>query len=257
MSQFGSTRPPGSMGAAPREMLSADPSGGAAGAPALSAPVPPTPAPAEPRYIELRDPLVAGFLAWLLPGLGHWYQGRRSKAALFFVCVFGTFVYGLWLGEGRVVYASFRENDMRLSFICQAGVGLPTIPALLQSKRFQNPDLWAEKLLREHNEKPLFFDKFMAPPLLHQQLAQLRRREGLDKIIDDKFPRLEAAASADELSKLHKELHHYFELGSLYTMIAGLLNMLVIYDAVAGPAFSAPPDRKESTPGNPPLVAST
>jgi hypothetical protein len=30
-------------------------------------------------------------------------------------------------------------------------------------------------------------------------------------------------------------LGHFFEIGTLYTMLAGMLNVLVIYDAWAGP----------------------
>ncbi len=37
--------------------------------------------------IELRQPVIAGLLAWALPGLGHVYQGRTGKGLLFFVCV--------------------------------------------------------------------------------------------------------------------------------------------------------------------------
>jgi hypothetical protein len=59
----------------------------------------------QPLEIDLKDPVLAALLAWLIPGLGHWYQGRRHKAVLFFVCILGTFIYGLYLGEGRVVYA--------------------------------------------------------------------------------------------------------------------------------------------------------
>ncbi len=44
----------------------------------------------------------------------------------------------------------------------------------------------------------------------------------------------------DQLAKWHEQLGFYFELGTLYTMIAGLLNMLVIYDAAAGPVFADP-----------------
>ena len=56
--------------------------------------------------IDLKDPRLAAFLAWLVPGLGHFYQGRTGKGVLFFVCILGTFVYGLYIGGGRVVYAS-------------------------------------------------------------------------------------------------------------------------------------------------------
>ena len=73
--------------------------------------------------IDLKDPGLAAFLAWLVPGLGHWYQGRRAKAALYFVCIIGLFAYGLYLsssnekcldgngtiGYGRAVYFSWRR----------------------------------------------------------------------------------------------------------------------------------------------------
>ena len=45
--------------------------------------------------IDLKDPRLAAFLAWLVPGLGHFYQGRTAKGVLFFVCILGTFLYGL------------------------------------------------------------------------------------------------------------------------------------------------------------------
>ena len=50
--------------------------------------------PENPPEIKLKDPALAAFLAWLVPGLGHWYQGRRAKAVLFFVCIMGIFGYG-------------------------------------------------------------------------------------------------------------------------------------------------------------------
>ena len=159
--------------------------------------------------IDLKDPLQAAFLAWLLPGLGHWYQGRTHKAVLFFVCILGTFGYGLYLGEGRVVYASWRPPDRRLPYLCQFWVGLPALPAVVQAMR----------------AKPIkiFGHEYMAPPQVNA-------------------PGLNAD---DELDRIQKRLHRYWELGTVYTMIAGLLNVLAIYDAWGGPAYSAPAPAKK------------
>jgi hypothetical protein len=121
---------------------------------------------------------------------------------LFFVWILGTFVFGLYLGEGRVVYASLRENDKRLPYLCQIGAGLPALPALVQAAR----------------KTPLqvpFCKDFMAPP----ELSQRPNEE-------------------DELDRLQKRMHRYWEFGTVYTMIAGLLNVLAIYDAWGGPAFA-------------------
>ena len=162
----------------------------------------------------LKDPVLAATLAWLIPGLGHWYQGRRSKGLLFFVCILGTFVFGLYLGEGRVVYASMRPGDNRFPYFCQVAVGLPALPALVQSYRVN------------HGSAPANFGlwkDFMVPP-------------GLTKGGQD-FP--------SELDQLHKKLNRFFELGTVYTMVAGLLNVLAIYDAFAGPAEGDPATKKE------------
>lgn len=45
---------------------------------------------------------------------------------------------------------------------------------------------------------------------------------------------------AETLGAWHKGLNLRFELGTLYTMIAGLLNVLAIWDAYGGPAPSEP-----------------
>ncbi len=49
--------------------------------------------------------------------------------------------------------------------------------------------------------------------------------------------RNELAGESSDLDRAHKELGGRFELGVLYTMIAGLLNILAMYDAYEGPAY--------------------
>ncbi|MBX9787900.1 MAG: hypothetical protein K2Y37_03215 [Pirellulales bacterium] len=161
------------------------------------APSPNKPQTQSPGGIDLRDRWLAAFLAWLLPGLGHFYQRRTAKGVLFCVMILSTFCYGLVLGEGRVVYASFGPQERRLPYLSQVGVGLPALPALVQMQRVRA------------GKEPLFGEsRFMAPPNYEQ----------------------------GELSALHLRLNRRWELGSVFTMIAGLLNFLVIYDAFAGPA---------------------
>ncbi len=167
--------------------------------------------------IDLKNPALAGVLAWLIPGLGHFYQGRTAKGIVFFVCILSTFAYGVYLGGssewgwGRVVYASWRPNHRRLPFLCQIGVGLPAMPALLEAQRAAN------------GKEPLF-GGFMAPP----------------KPIGDPNAgrRLAALAKQPTLDDLHSTLCRYFDLGTTYTMVAGLLNVLAIYDACCGPVFT-------------------
>jgi TM2 domain-containing membrane protein YozV len=46
-----------------------------------------------------RSPALAVFLAWLVPGLGHLYQGRKLRAVLVFVCLLGLLLLGTGLAE--------------------------------------------------------------------------------------------------------------------------------------------------------------
>lgn len=55
------------------------------------------------------------------------------------------------------------------------------------------------------------------------------------------------ASESTDLERAHFELGMRFELGVVYTMIAGLLNILAIYDALEGPAYEDDDD-----PANPP-----
>jgi len=173
-------------------------------------------------HVELKDPMLAAFLAWLVPGLGHLYQHRHGKAVLFFICIMSTFVYGLYLGGseelgwGRVVYASWREGDKRLPYLCQVGMGLPAMPALVQANRVRRgkPPLW-NGFMAPLSQAPDGFDKS------GQELA----RGGFDE------------SGRVTMNKPYYDLNRLFELGTVYTMIAGLLNILAVYDAWGGPVF--------------------
>ena len=174
--------------------------------------------------VDMKNRAVAAFLAYLLPGAGHYYQGRKTKAILFATCILGLFLAGFIIGRGRVVYAYpntfkvtnlFRmlskkgreeiakdsSQDFRIHAYAQAFVGIPAFPMILQSRIGPRPIdqqfLWG----------------FMAPP------PKGSPGEG----------------DPDWLSKWNNEDSAGFDLGSLYTAVAGLLNLLVIFDAFAGP----------------------
>jgi len=67
-----------------------------------------------------------------------------------------------------------------------------------------------------------------------------------------------APPTSIELDDLQNRLHHYFELGTVFTMIAGLLNILAIYDAWGGPVIIVPREKKrrvaqtDQSPSEPP-----
>jgi len=167
-----------------------------------------TPEATEPKLeIDLREPAVAAVLAWLIPGAGHLYQRRTGKGLLFMICILGTYFFGLALGEGKVVYASWNQVDRRWQFPLQAGVGMAAIPAVVQSMNVRRGD-------------PPIMGGIMVPPRTQEDLANW-----------------------------HYVLAQRFDIGTLYTMVAGLLNILAIWDAYGGPVITEP-GRERGPPDN-------
>ena len=147
-----------------------------------------------PPSPPLKDPFTAAILAWLVPGLGHLYQGRIAKGLLFSVCLMGTFLWGMDLGEWKVVYWAWDDRKPVVDGSGRLGMGFASVPAFLQSLR------------------------------------------------DDGLPLLgkfQAAPSRAELNELNARLNGIWEIAKLYTLIACLLNVLVILDAYGGPAEHA------------------
>ncbi len=164
---------------------------------------------ADGEELNLRNRYFAAFLAWMIPGAGHYYQRRYLKSGLFFVCILSSFLIGMFVADRKCVYASWDGTERRWQFVLQAGIGLPVLPAAIQGMR--------EK---DQNREP----GFMAAP-----------------------------RSSSDLDDWNFETASGFDMGTLYTMVAGLLNILVIFDAFAGPL--PPPiqkgDKKKDKPNKP------
>lgn len=175
--------------------------------------------------------IVAALLSYLVPGLGQIYQGRIAKGLLFMVCLLGLFYYGQKLGSWSNVYlpeSRGEENQFRvfpglpikkdginspflgavykrLPFAGQFWIGIAAWPAILQWA-----DRWPESL--KNNEK---WSTFQAEP-----------------------PENYASEwKGKSLNQLQQDGDKTWDLGWVYTVIAGVLNILVIYDAFAGAAF--------------------
>jgi hypothetical protein len=61
--------------------------------------------------------------------------------------------------------------------------------------------------------------------------------------------------SDEEINDLQRDDSKSWDLGWVYTVIAGVLNLLVIYDAIAGPAFREVPDEEEPKKDKEPAAA--
>jgi hypothetical protein len=149
--------------------------------------------------ISLRNRRLAAFLAWLMPGLGHAYQRRYGKAVLYAVCILSLYGLGYLLGEGKIVYWRWVNplNNPEKFCLYYLGQFFVGLPAL--------------------------------PALIQGTLAYFHHDPILWGLMAEPDPNV--------LNGLHPRLGKLVEIGSMYTAVAGLLNVLAIYDAYEGPAY--------------------
>ena len=190
--------------------------------------------PDEIREIPLKNSWLAAFLAWLCPGLGHFYQGRTAKGVIFFCTITPLIAAGLWMGsywEGgaasgnapaaarrlafaKNAYCQWEPGNRRLYFIPQALNASIAVPALLQASAVRDgaPPLW---------------NGAFAPPAsaAYSSPGPVPGRPTLNAIL--------------------YHLDSWFEMGTIFLAAAGLLNLLVIFDALFGPAWIIPDEVKD------------
>lgn len=260
----------------------------------------------DPR-IPLKQPILAGLLAFLVPGAGHLYQGRYFKAAIYFVCITGLFLAGMRMSDGKAMYlnrsSSDRETSGRhtvLRFAAQFGVGAPALWALVQRERFYSPgnewdagrpqsyDFEGTFELYGADSGPALSGRIDLEPYVDEfgGAAVRGRFTGTDETgaavdlelscMDDSLDRPIGGSEAREFEcrvlgigdasgrpvgtlegyvprpfwnwfgspmrieeerELHRKLGKFHELAMVFTWVAGLLNLLAIWDAVEGPAY--------------------
>lgn len=261
----------------------------------------------QPSQVNLKDPLLAALLAFLVPGLGHFYQGRLFKAGIFSVCIISLYVFGMVLSDWRIVQYRGGPGEPRtelLSFVAQSGVGLPGLFAVNQTRRYRRSDRQMVASLREplstsfvgtievlegkddlqgevtgtidlapavgQFNDPVIVGKIvgqtadgrevalalgegvrLGPPLRNARRRVVeadivRETNGgpirVGRLVNASIPRsfwnwFAVPLSDVEEQTLHRELGKFHELALVFTMIAGLLNILAVWDAFDGPAY--------------------
>ncbi len=68
-------------------------------------------------------PFIAGLLAWLVPGAGHFYLGRRGRAAAFFSIVLAAIVAG-WQLDGQLYHFLAGKPLWNLGAVGEIGFGV-------------------------------------------------------------------------------------------------------------------------------------
>ena len=277
---------------------------------------------ADPR-INLKTPWLAAALAFLVPGAGHFYQGRYFKGTIYSVCILGLFIAGMRMSDWKAVYVHHPRNKPAaapvklrwLQFAAQFGVGLPSLCALVQNYRYyDDANESVEQLdaplsapfagvLRSHRgddpgrvlgtielepavtefggrtvrghfrgtlEDGTPLDVELGGPVSLDEpvLAEEDRRvyatvlaggdAGLQPAgsLDGWIPRpvwnwFAVPLDVQQERELHKDLGKFYELAMVFTWVAGLLNLLAIWDALEGPAYGYGDETETETAGAP------
>jgi hypothetical protein len=273
--------------------------------------------------VALKNPVLAAVLAFLVPGAGHWYQGRRFKAAIFSAGILTLFVWGLVLGHGQPVYSQLALRSSSVppqlqprspaekfswAYAAQVMVGVPALPALVQQYRFRRDDASVNYLsgplssdfsgrlltntVRGTQQRPVTGRLEIAPsrpegsrsitgtltttsedgqPLVLTLGGQIELgrsvfgspdREIRCRVLSEDpevpgaeiegavsrsfFNWFQAPLDSGELDRLNGSLGRQFDVACVFTWIAGLLNLLVIWDAAQGPAYGYGDEKPES-----------
>ena len=144
-------------------------------------------------------PLVA-LAGWLVPGSGYWLLGQRARSLTIGITVVVLFVVGVLLAGVRVVDAP----------------ALSATPAPQTTlERGRNPQPPEQPLGRRILDKPWFLGQVLTGPL------------GIIAAWGS------ARAAADPQTASIVSHARIAEIGTLYTAVAGMLNLLAIIDAAA------------------------
>lgn len=165
------------------------------------------------------DPL-AGVLSYLVPGLGQVIQGRVGKGLLFFFCIYGLFFYGMAMGQMKNVWIP-DATDLPEARVGLAGRDFGELTGLAKGV-FYRPQFMAQ-----------FWVGVAAWPALIQYRNSVDTPDGPAE--HPWFGRYMQAPTEAELNTLQRNGNKRWDLAWVYTVVAGVLCILVIYDAVAGP----------------------
>jgi hypothetical protein len=183
-----------------------------------------------PSPPTLEGPSAVGYLAiilaWAVPGLGHLIVGERSRGLLFAITIHALFGLGLVLGGIKAI----NPPDQPIWTYTQYLAGWP----MLISGRIEKS--W----MGQTPQEPSRFNDLV------------REYAGDRPPANDNSEIAERKAYAEKMFSLYPILTYHpkiQDIGSVYCGIAGMLNLLVMFDVllrVTGTERENPADRKRA-----------
>jgi TM2 domain-containing membrane protein YozV len=201
---------------------------------------PPSPAPPHPELAPL-----AAFLSYLVPGLGQIAQGRVGKGLLFLVCIYTLFFYGQYLGSGSATVDGVDYEIASNVYLPDLADEINPLPRSLQKVAPR----WVVNVCNRPQFAGQFWVGIAAWPAIYQYWKGEPRDPHLPPADSNLFGQYQRTPPEEAINAVSAASDKRIELGWVYTVIAGVLNIMVIYDALAGPAFAS--TRPKSEPPQP------
>ncbi len=164
-------------------------------------------------------PLVATFLAWLVPGAGHVYLGKVRRGVILFVTISATFWAGIAVGG---VMTLDPQNE-RWWFVAQMFTGVHGLVG------WRRQDAAHEAYLAELRDDSKFRSE---TEMLRDELLSVRsgarRRMLLERLAAHRRVYLDAYQARDGVALVAPG----DTIARAYAGVAGLLNLICVFDAM-------------------------
>jgi hypothetical protein len=176
---------------------------------------------------------VVGLFAWLIPGAGYVLIGQRSRGILAGTTIILLFLAGIAVGGIRIMDPPGWGQYGYMTQLVSKGSGSgeedfttvdPTSkeeasdPTLVASGKPVGGALWTEPM-NELSDKPWYVGQILCGPLTLAASAIS---------VAEAHPPADAVSAVEGVPSSHSRS---WEIGELYTAVAGMLNLLVIIDS--------------------------
>jgi TM2 domain-containing membrane protein YozV len=149
--------------------------------------------------------------AWLVPGLGHLMIGQKARGVIFAITLHGLFGLGLLIGGIRAI----NPADQPIWRYTQFLAGWPM-------------------LVSNHLEKTIFEPNYVEEDQNHQIPMERLYETNRPNVMDDSQRDARIAYGKEFMQKYPLFSYHpkIQDIGSVYCGLAGMLNLLVIFDVL-------------------------
>jgi TM2 domain-containing membrane protein YozV len=186
--------------------------------------------------------VLVGIFSWLIPGFGYFLLGQRARFVIIFTGIFSLFMGGIAIGGIRIMDPpGWDEYGYQSQMVWHDTDGLQHFT----QDRFNPPDDKEQRLIdlgidqvigpaikvqpmAEIADKPWYVLQILCGPitLMCSDISVSHAHPALDK---DKNRIRTPEGFAETVPMSHSRS---WEIGALYTAVAGMLNLLAIIDSV-------------------------